>query len=63
MLNCSEHLEDEIKNKHLTFFMARMQASDYDHEFRLEVQKSAKRRMKTWKKGKEDVEVHTSHDC
>ena len=42
ILNCSEELEDETKNQHLGFFMARLQASGYDHEFRLEVLKSAK---------------------
>ena len=31
-----------MANAHLTFFMARMQASGYDHEFRLEILKSAK---------------------
>ena len=43
MLNCSEELEITIRNGHLTYFMARMQASGYDHEFRLEVLKSAKK--------------------
>lgn len=42
ILNCSEDLEEDIRNKHLSFFMARMQASGYDHAFRLEVLKSAK---------------------
>ena len=42
MLNCCEHLDEEVKNKHLTNFMARMQASGYDKRFRLEVLKSAK---------------------
>ena len=50
MLNCNEKLEDNIKEKHLTYFMARMQASGYDHEFRLEVLKSA---MKAYSKLKE----------
>ena len=43
MLNCSEHIDEETKNGHLSYFMARMQSSGYDHEFRLEVLKSAKR--------------------
>ena len=43
MLNCSEELGENIKNEHLTYFMARMQASGYDHRFRLEVLKSAKK--------------------
>ena len=42
MLNCSQYLPEAIKNEHLSFFIARMQASGYDHEFRLEVLKSAK---------------------
>ena len=42
MLNCSELLDDEVRNKHVTYFMARMQASGYDKKFRLEVLKSAK---------------------
>ena len=42
MLNCSEHIDEETKNGHLSYFMARMQSSGYDHEFRLEVLKSAK---------------------
>ena len=42
ILNCSKHLEEQTKNDHLSFFMARMQASGYDHAFRLEVLKSAK---------------------
>ena len=43
ILNCSEELEDEVRNGHLSYFMARMQASGYDQEFRLEVLKSAKK--------------------
>ena len=43
MLNCSEHVDERIRNDHLSYFMARMQSSGYDHEFRLEVLKSAKR--------------------
>ena len=42
MLNCSEHLKEEIRNKHVTNFMARMQASGYDRRLRLEVLKSAR---------------------
>ena len=42
MLNCSEHIDEETKNGHLSYFMARMQSSGYDHKFRLEVLKSAK---------------------
>ena len=41
LLNCSEHLDEERRNEHLSFFMARMQSSGYDHRFRLEVLKSA----------------------
>ena len=49
ILNCSEELEEETKNKHMGFFMARMQASGYDHQFRLEVLKSAKHAFKNMK--------------
>ena len=41
LLNCSKYLEEESRKEHLSFFMARMQASGYDHAFRLEVLKSA----------------------
>ena len=37
MLNCCDELEESIKNEHLSLFMARMQASGYDHAFRIEV--------------------------
>ena len=43
ILNCSEELDEETRNGHLSYIMARMQASGYDHEFRLEVLKSAKK--------------------
>ena len=42
MLNCSERLEENAQNEHLSSFMARMQVSWYDHAFRMEVLKSAK---------------------
>ena len=42
MLNCSELLKEEVRNKHVSYFMARMQASGYDKQFRLEVSKSAR---------------------
>ena len=41
LLNCSEHLDEERRNEHISFFMARMQSSGYDHRFRLEILKSA----------------------
>ena len=37
MLNCSELLDDEVRNRHGTYFMVQMQASGDDKQFRLEV--------------------------
>ena len=51
MMNCSEDLKDETKNEHLSFFMARMQASGYDHAFRLQILKSAKNAYAKLKEG------------
>ena len=41
ILNCNTNVGWEKIAEHLTFFMARMQASGYDHQFRLEILKSA----------------------
>ena len=54
LLNCSEHLEEERRNEHLSFFMARMQSSGYDHEFRLEVLKSALNAFEKKKEAEKD---------
>ena len=49
MLNCSKDLEEERRKEHLSFFMARMQSSGYDHGFRLEILKSALKAYETMK--------------
>ena len=41
ILNCNTHIGWKKIAEHLTFFMSRMQASGYDHQFRLEILKSA----------------------
>ena len=41
LLNCNDKIGWNKIADHLTFFMLRMQASGYDHEFRLEILKSA----------------------
>ena len=41
LLNCSESLEETRRNEHLSFYMARLQSSGYDHAFRLDILKSA----------------------
>ena len=41
ILNCNTHIGWKKLAEHLTFFMSRMQASGYDHQFRLEILKSA----------------------
>ena len=41
MLNCSPMLNRDVVNKHITYFMKRMQASGYDKLFRYEVLSSA----------------------
>jgi len=49
LLNCSKDLGEERRKEHLSFFMARMQASGYDHGFRLEILKSALKAYETMK--------------
>ena len=39
MLNCNIHIGWERISEHLSFYMARMQASGYDYNLRLEVVK------------------------
>ena len=41
MKNCHELIGEEETAKHLSYFMARMQAVGYDQDFRLQVLKSA----------------------
>ena len=41
MLNCSIHLEEQVSAKHLTLYMARMEAAGYDKAFRFQVLRSA----------------------
>ena len=41
MLNCSPYLKSEVVEKHLTYFMLRMQCSGYDQALRYEIIKSA----------------------
>ena len=47
-------LEESIKNEHLSLFMVRIQASGYDHAFKIEVLKSAKRAYETMKSGESE---------
>ena len=41
MLNCNTHIGWKKISEHLSFYMARMQASGYDHSLRLEIVRSA----------------------
>ena len=41
ILNCSRELQWEIVAAHLSYYSARMQYSGYEHQFRLEVIRSA----------------------
>ena len=50
MMNCSTNIGWEVITEHLSFFMARMQAAQYDQSFRLQVLKSA---LNAYKKKKE----------
>ena len=59
MLNCSEDLKEETNNEHLSFSMARMQASGYDHAFRIQVLKLAKNAYAKLK----DEENHGKNDA
>ena len=41
MLNCSVHLDKQVSARHLTLYMARMEAAGYDKAFRFQVLRSA----------------------